>query len=230
MNKRIKYVVLCISLLCWNTVAFSLEIETNIQFYWNENSDLWKSYEYDYNDVFFHDALRKCASGGNYVCASSIGRILYNKNKYLEAYQFLIQASEKYDGDHDDRLCFMFSKGLGVLQSYDKAIKHGIKAAKNGDSHAAYNVSVAYQNKALTYNQWDQKEIFKYRYNFVRGYAWVKIALAMGYDIWADRDGNEHPLSLHLEDLMHYLARISALAEADKLASEICSSIHMCKR
>lgn len=198
--------------------------------YWYEDSGIWEKYQYNSDDILMQRDLRKCADGGNYMCSSSIGNILFDKEKYAQAYPFLLAASKKYDGVHDEILGQMYGKGTGVLLNYDKAIYHFKKAAKDGSFSAAYNLSWIYEMKSRSCGAYNSKDYAARRYNRVRAHAWARVASALGQKECHYTNGDSADLSTHINEDRELLGRLGWLSEANQISAEICSSVKGCNQ
>ena len=161
--------------------------------------------------------MKLCADKGNHWCWSALGQIYFKNKHYDLAYPLLHKASEKYDGNHDFFLGCMYT-GEGKPLDYDKAAFYFAKSAKRGDAAAAYNVSVAYSNKAATIEQGR-----KTRDTFINHYAWLKIALRLDLEIKLSNFNDRDSKLTDLERLKRKLIQEGWLKEADILADEIYS-------
>lgn len=198
--------------------------------YSNEYWSIEKKYNYKKDNYQYRLELMTCSDSGNYYCSAMLGQIYFDEGEYTLAYPLLFKSTDVHASlfDSNYSLGYMFGNGLGVLQNYDKAIHYSEKSARNGNAEGAYNTAVYYSYKAhilqhdLTRSQNDVN------HNLTRQYAWFKISMALGKKNSTLKNGKEEPMLTGIEEMKKSLAKRSQLNSADKLASEICSSIPGC--
>ncbi len=113
----------------------------------------------------------------------------------------------------------MFSRGLGVLQDYDKAISYYKKSAKYGYRRCAILISIAYGHKVSNDSQ--SNEIYEHS---KQSYAWIKIAKAL-----PDTDVED---ANYISRLINYFEHDKGfkpcLQQANLIAKKICATIPKC--
>lgn len=173
--------------------------------------------------------LKTCSEAGNQHCSGVLGLHYYAKGDYVLARPLLLKGSQMGMSYCDFTLGLLYSEGKGVLQSDDKAINFYKRAAKLGNATAAYNISTIYLNNSIPLSyRFTQDEMTKYKYNVTNAYAWEKIALALGEKMVLKENGQELPLLDDLNLIKQKLLERGYLNEADKIASDICSTIPEC--
>lgn len=183
----------------------------------------------DYKDgvigeAAYIEALSACSQYNSY-CSMLLGEFYYDKEEYSLAYPLLSKYSDDFGRDIVEyQLGYMFSKGLGVLQNDDKAMMHYKKSAEFGTPNAAYAVGIIYNNKAAIFYRSHNRSDG----NIVPAYAWLKVSQALGRDYYLDEDWKKIDMSVKLNEKREILSSYSKLQEADKLASQICSTIPKC--
>lgn len=170
-----------------------------------------------------------CSGNGNTLCSSFLESAYFIAKNYSAAYPFLIKSqgvihlyntntapSELYLGA-------MFDNGLGVLQNKDKAIEHYKICASVGDGICAYNIAAIYSNKAVI----NKKVVDPNDDGLIQSYAWMKVSQALGIKEFIPSNGRKQDMTFHLEG-MQIILGAKKTQKADKLASQICSTIPSC--
>ena len=147
----------------------------------------------------FREQLLNCSNEGNIYCSSRLGDSYYRIDEYSKAYPLLIKSQGAHAGYHgaiyadsDEMLGYIFAHGQGVLQNYDKAIKHFKVCASIGDKNCANYVARIYNDKltAIGIKNVDthKEEFFIYEY-LKQEYAWNKIAQSLGMNTFVKTSG-----------------------------------------
>ncbi|HAU3629688.1 TPA: sel1 repeat family protein [Legionella pneumophila] len=223
MKKLLLLIILCVS-----NVVISADIKTynpDTSWFTSKQSSMLsiannlslRHYNKKLNDKEFVSELLKCSLKNNFWCSGRLGDWLLEKNEYSDAFYLLTQANDNLHDSFSFSLGRMYLEGVGVLQNEEKALLYFKKAAKaevdlsRVRKYAAYNVGVIYSQKEL-------KKKNNNITNITKAYAWFKVSKALGYD--AEIKVNEV--------LKEYLASHKGLLKADKLATQICSTIPNC--
>jgi len=177
--------------------------------------------------------LKSCALEKNEYCLSFLGTQYFDEKQYALAYPILLLSSGISSRKYSEtalptvelELRDMFLYGFGVLQNDEKAMDYYIKSAQHGNAKSAGRISSVYQAKLLLNKNGDE-----YKSNLMLSYAWLKVAQALGLEIYSlkDDDGSTELVSTRLESYKLKLVEISSLELADQLAAKTCSNIKEC--
>lgn len=217
-----------IMLIIFSTIIFVFVANVNIgskfdneiSKYEQEARSIINKYNGKNSEAKLYEELEKCSQRGNHVCSFHVSLYHYQNDSYDKAYPFLLKLSENkhYNGHVNYMLGEMFSEGLGVLQSFDKAIYYYEKSARTGNSQAALSISAEFEHRAKLSNKRDKQNEF-----LIKSYAWYKIHLALDPNS-ARVDGCRSIL----KNARAALASRSLLNDGDNLATKICSEIPQC--
>ena len=177
------------------------------------------------------EALSACSKHNSY-CSMLLGEFYYDKEEYSLAYPLLSKYSDEFGRDIVEyQLGYMFSNGFSVLQNSDKAMMHFKKSAELGSSDAAFNIGLIYEKKTRLFNnshyQNSSNMTKNITENAIPAYAWLKVSQVLGHKTYLF-EGKEIGISVRLDKTRELLSAFSKLQEADKLASQICSTIPKC--
>ncbi|HAT2038542.1 TPA: sel1 repeat family protein [Legionella pneumophila] len=224
MKKLLLLIILCIS-----NVVISADIKVykpDTAWFTSKQSSMLsvadklslRHYNKKINDKEFVSELLKCSLKNNFWCSGRLGDWLLEKKEYSDAFYLLTQANDNLHDSFSFSLGRMYLEGIGVLQNKEKALLYFKNAAKaevdlsGVRKYAAYNIGVIYTQKELGKKNNNIS-------NITKAYAWFKVSKALGYD-------TEIKVNAVLKE---YLVSHQGLLKADKLATQICSTIPNCQ-
>lgn len=174
--------------------------------------------------------LKICSDNGNPECSNFLCNYYFTKKDYPLAYTTCSNIKEGYFEDEKNfMLGYMLTNGLGVLQNKDKGLQFYIKSVSTGEGVSAWNISVIYKDEMMKLIQ-AERYTAELDEDTVNGYAWAKVAQALGFENFTDKDGVKRPVSAIIDAYRNILIKINRLNEADNLATEICSQIKNCNQ
>jgi TPR repeat protein len=110
---------------------------------------------------------RMAANQGDIDAMVSLGNIYYGiRNDFNTAFHYYSDAADAGDADAQLSLAYMYLRGEGVEQDYEKAFKWTEKSAKQGLAQAQNELGRAYEQMKQDYN---------------KAIEWYKKAAAQGY-------------------------------------------------
>ncbi len=110
---------------------------------------------------------RMAANQGDIDAMFSLGNIYYGiRNDFNTAFHYYSDAADAGDADAQLSLAYMYLRGEGVEQDYEKAFKWTEKSAKQGLAQAQNELGRAYEQMKQDYN---------------KAIEWYKKAAAQGY-------------------------------------------------
>lgn len=181
----------------------------------------WKYATQKTGKAEFIKELQDCSARKNSYCTENLGYQYYLDGDYFSAYPLLLRHTHKIlEAEIEFALGDMFEHGKGVLQNEDKAVYFYKQCASLGEKYCAYSIGLIYSQQAITRGVLVQETA-------KLAYAWLKISMALGQEKWYPKKGGTTTMASHLIELQSFINE-QKIKEADKLASQICSTIPKC--
>ena len=176
------------------------------------------------------EKLKNCINK-NPFCSAILGKYYYEHKNYSRAYQLLSTyyvdlnkySFDPYRGNVEFELGAMFDNGFGVLQNEDKAIAHYKICASVGNKSCAYNISIIYGHRISESNDYKIQTS-----NIIKSYAWRQVSRALGQEKAYLKAGGTENISVALDMKVEDANKLNLRPQANKLASQICSTIPKC--